>query len=81
MRCAICDSNAFVATVYHTRDRQCPALACTECGAVSLNVEVAGNDAERESVRLAIAKRAALASDEHSSRGGSPSRLGGSHAA
>ncbi len=64
MRCTVCGGTRFVATEYNTGDGRtrvpAPALECVKCLAIVLEEGVARSDEERESVKMAIAMRAAV---------------------
>jgi hypothetical protein len=61
MICNICGSRTFAITEYRQGGQaalRAPAFECRGCGAINLGEEAAASDEERESVRLAIARRA-----------------------
>jgi hypothetical protein len=60
MKCTVCGGTRFVATEYKTGDRRAPALECSQCLAIVLEEGVARTNEERESVKIAIALRAAV---------------------
>jgi hypothetical protein len=66
MICNICGSRIFGIIEYrqggHAAPRA-PAFECRGCGAISLGEEAAASDEERESVRVAIARRAHVTED------------------
>ena len=57
MQCAICGNASFRRTSYRSNARTCPALACMSCTAITLDERAARDEAERASVRMAIAAR------------------------
>lgn len=66
MVCNICGGTAFSVTEYRAgNDGACraPAFSCRGCGAIHLREEVASNDEERDSVKIAIAMRASVGNE------------------
>jgi hypothetical protein len=61
--CRVCGGKLFAASEYrHSRNGGAvPALECADCRTLVLDEAVATSDAERSSIRLAKAVRAALA--------------------
>jgi hypothetical protein len=69
MKCNVCGGSRFVAIEYRMGDMGAPAMECVKCRAIVLEEGVARTKEERESVKIAIAMRAAVqdmppASDE-----------------
>ena len=60
MRCTVCGGTRFVATEYKTGEMTAPAMECASCLAIALEEGVARTEEERESVKIAIALRAAV---------------------
>lgn len=60
MHCNVCGHGRFVSTEYNTGDLRAPALECASCHTLVLEEGVARTEKERESVRMAIALRAAV---------------------
>jgi hypothetical protein len=64
-KCNVCGGSEFIAAEYKSEDFLAPALECASCHALCLDEEVARSTAERDSVRLAVATRAALSVTPH----------------
>jgi hypothetical protein len=64
MVCNVCGANDFVNTKYRADGWVAPALECTGCHAISLSEDAAMTDEEHDSVKLAIAMRAAVAGEQ-----------------
>jgi hypothetical protein len=60
MKCGVCGGTKFVSTEYKTGEMNAPALECSTCLAIVLEECVARTEEERESVKTAIALRAAV---------------------
>ncbi len=69
MKCCVCGGGRFVATEYKTGKMSAPAMECVNCLAIILEEGLARTEEERESVKLAIAMRAAVR-DMPASEGG-----------
>ncbi len=75
MICNICGDRYFVAAEYRAEGCRAPALECSTCRALILREEIAGNDEERRSVKIAMGMRSALAAqypDIHPQRRAEP---------
>ncbi len=64
MRCDVCGSESLTATEYCAGSVRAPAMECTRCHAIVLDEAVATSDQERDSVRMAVAVRAAQCAAE-----------------
>ena len=78
MLCNVCEWTDFVPAEYVLEDgRRAPALQCTGCGAIVLDESAAETEEERDTVKVAVAKRAEiiaggpLSSRKQCRRGGS----------
>jgi hypothetical protein len=60
MRCDVCGGTGFTATEYRTGEMSAPAMECIRCHAIVLEEGAARTKEERESVKIAIAMRAAV---------------------
>ncbi len=60
MKCTVCGGTRFVSSEYKTAEMTAPAMACATCMAIVLEEGVARTDEERESVKIAMALRAAV---------------------
>ncbi|MBV9947975.1 MAG: hypothetical protein JOZ69_14065 [Myxococcales bacterium] len=58
MQCNVCGGERFTESAYQLDAGAAPALECTHCHALNLDEEAARSEAERDSVRLAVAARA-----------------------
>jgi len=63
MRCCNCGGNRFVRREYRSGKLSAPAAECERCRILALVPGLAETEAERDSVRMAIAARATLAFD------------------
>jgi hypothetical protein len=72
MKCSVCGGDQFVVTQYKMDGGQAPALECTRCHALTLDEAVARTKEDLESVRTAVAARAASVSDDSSEPDESP---------
>lgn len=68
MRCSVCQGESFIASEYILDDRRAPAVECTRCHALDLDEAMARSQEERDSVRLAVAARAACCEDPAAKR-------------
>jgi hypothetical protein len=59
MQCSVCRGERFIESEYKMDGVQAPALECTRCHALNLDETVARSKADIDSVRLAVAARAA----------------------
>jgi hypothetical protein len=64
MCCNICGGDNFIASEYWTDDVRAPARECATCHALVLDETAASSEQERDSVRLAVAARAAHSTDK-----------------
>jgi hypothetical protein len=64
MRCHICGGKAFTSSEYCTNGVRAPAKECASCLALVLDERAATSDEERDSVRWAVAARAAYCAGE-----------------
>lgn len=64
MRCNICGCESLTATEYCAGSVRAPAMECSQCHAIVLDESVATSDEERDSVRMAVAVRAAQCAAE-----------------
>ena len=80
MKCSVCGGDQFVASQYKMESGFAPALECTRCRALNLDEAVAHSKQDLDSVRMAVAARAASVLDSDSSepdelpRAGDPQR-------
>lgn len=61
MQCSVCRGEQFVATEYKMDGAAAPALECVRCRALNLDETVARSKEDLDSVRMAVAARAASA--------------------
>ncbi len=59
MQCSVCRGDQFVASEYKMEGVQAPALECKRCRALNLDESVARSKEDLDSVRMAVAARAA----------------------
>jgi hypothetical protein len=59
MQCSVCRGASFVASEYKMEGVMAPALECTYCHALNLDETVARSQEDLDSVRMAVAARAA----------------------
>jgi len=65
IRCPQCDGDVLIAAEYVTKSTvRAPALKCARCNTLHLDEAVARSPAERESVRMAKAERAAVSASD-----------------
>jgi hypothetical protein len=64
MCCNICGGENFTVSEYCTDGVRAPARECATCHALVLDEEAASSEAERDSVRLAVAARAVYCTGE-----------------
>jgi hypothetical protein len=64
MRCNICGGDRLTASEYRTGSVRAPAMECVACHAIVLDESLATSEQERDSVRLAVAARAASCATE-----------------
>ena len=72
MQCSVCRGEHFVASQYKLDGAYAPALECTRCHALNLDEAVARSKEDLDSVRMAVAARAASILDAASSVDESP---------